>query len=492
MFTRILMAIAAVFVLAGVAGPAEARWLRAESQKFIVYSDGDEMTLRQFVSNLEDYDRILRQELRVPQDRDTSRKLEIYLVGRREALQVVRPGLPESIAGFYSASMYDIFAIAHRPQRGDAYADDVIYHEYAHHFMLHYLPRSYPGWYIEGFAEYYAPIELKDTTFIVGGVNQGRAHSLLNEKWIPMEDLLNKRPFEFKTADERSAYYAQAWLLTHYMNADPARKQQLIRYVAALGPGEKSSDVWTEVTGDSMATLTNKLQAYKKGNIVATGWKRVEKRRTAEMTIAPLPASADGMLLLRQRLMGPVSESEEASLLAEVRSQAARYPGDRLAELVLAQAEFKYGDFAKGRSLIDGLLAKDAADADALRIIGVALVDQAWKDPANDEKLFKEGRKFLARAYQADNDDYRTMVYFTLTQQGDPDYPDDNTLNVLAEAFVRAPQVADVRLMLARGLMRNKRWDEATALLTPLTNDPHGGGAASTAQGLLRQIAANR
>jgi hypothetical protein len=492
MFTRILAAVAAVFVLAAMASPAEARWLRAESQKFIVYSDGDEYTLRQYVSNLEDFDRILRQEWRIPQDRDTSRKLEIYLVGRREALQLVRPGIPDSVAGFYSASMYDIFAIAHRPERGDTYADDVIYHEYAHHFMLHHLPRSYPGWYVEGFAEYYATIELKDSTFIVGGFSKGRGQSLLYEKWIPMEDLLNKRPFEFRTGDDRSAYYAQAWLLTHYMNSDAARKQQLVRYVAALGPGKKSSDVWTEVTGDSMQTLTNKLQAYKKGNIVSTGWNRIEKRRTAEMTINTLPPSADGMILLRQRTMGFVDEEEEAGLLADVRKQAEKYPGDRFAEVVLARTELKYGDFAKGRALIEGLLAKDPNDVEALRTLGVALVDQAWKEPANDEKLFKEARKFLARAYQADNDDYRIMVYFTLTQQGDPDYPDDNTLNVLAEAYVRAPQVADVRLMLARGLMRNKRWDEAVILLTPLTNDPHGGGAASTAQGLLRQIAANR
>jgi Flp pilus assembly protein TadD len=494
MFTRVLAALGAILLLALAATPAEARWFRAESKKFIVYSDSDEASLRRFVINLEDYDAILRDQTMVPQDRESSRKLEIYLVRDRDDLQVVEPGLSEGIAGFYAASMYDIYAIASMPKSDhDDFYDDVVFHEYAHHFMLLYLPGRYPGWYVEGFAEYFAPIDMKDGSFVVGGVNQGRAATLLNEKWIPIEDLLNKRPLEFDTGDEQSAYYAQAWLLTHYMMADPARRRQLVQYVAALRADKKSSETWTQVTGDTMPALTQKLQDYKKkGRLAATSWTRREKRKPADMVITRLPPSSDDFLLLGQRMKGRLSEEEGKTVLADVRKRASQYPGDRLADLTLARAELWYGDFAKGRAVIDGLLAKNPSDAAALQLLGMALVDKGEEDSENEEKLFKEARKYLARAYQADNDDYRTMVYFTQTQQIERDYPNQNTLDLLSESFVRAPQVADVRLLLARGMMRNKRWDEATILLTPLANDPHGGGAAETAQGLLRQIKANR
>jgi predicted Zn-dependent protease len=492
MIARVFSALAALFLVATISSPAEARWLRAESQKFVVYSDGDEQALRQYVANLEDYDVILRFRLGIPQDRETSRKLEIYLVGKRGDLKIVNPDIPDSIAGFYSASMYDIYAIATRPQRKDKLADDVIFHEYAHHFMFAYLPNSYPGWYVEGFAEYFAPIEQRDNAFIVGGVNQGRAHSLLNERWVSVEDLLNKRPSDFETTDERASYYAQAWLLSHYMMTDPARMQLLNRYLGSLSSDKPSSETWTEVTGDSMAELTNKLQAYKKSTMVATGFNRTEKRKPVAITVTTLPPSADELLLLRQRMMGQVGDGDEGAFLTDIRRIAAKYPGDRFAELVLARAEFLYGDFDKGRALVGDLLARNPDDAAALQLIGIALVDKAYEDGENEAEMFKEARKYLARAYQVDNDDYRTMVYFTLTQQTQRDYPNDNTVQLLAEAYVRAPQVANVRILLARGLMRQKRWDEATLILNPLVNDPHGGGASRTAQGLIRQIKANQ
>eukprot|EP01030_Chromulinospumella_sphaerica_P028414 gene28414-28750_t len=181
--------------------------------------------------------------------------------------------------------------------------------------MHHYVDRSYPGWYVEGFAEYFGPVEMRDTSFIVGGVNQGRAHQLINEKWISMADLLSKRPFEFKTGGEVSAYYAQAWLLTHYMRADPARMKQLARYFFEVSSDKNPVELWTAVTGDSMETLTAKLRAYSRGNLVAVGFNRREKRKPVASTVTVMAPSADDFMLLRLRLNGRVSEEEEAAVL---------------------------------------------------------------------------------------------------------------------------------------------------------------------------------
>ncbi len=487
----VLAALAAALLMTGFATPAEARWLRAESRKFIVFSNGDDMTLRAFVNNLEDFDTILRDQTQVPQDREPSRKLEIYLVRDEEELKVVGPDVGGNVQGFYSASMYDIFALAIRSKANDDWNDDVVYHEYSHHFMLHYLPGRYPGWLTEGFAEYFATISMKDNLFETGRIHPGRAYALLNEKWLPMEELFTLRSTEIP-GKLRGAYYAQAWLLTHYMMADPARRQQLSAYVNGMVAGRPSVEAWTQATGDDMASLTLKLQAYKKSNLISTRWTRKARRPSAAMTVTTLPAAADDLLLLGQRLKGLDSNEDDAALLALVRVQAAKHPGDRFAQLQLARAEFTLGEFERGEALIMALLDRDPEDASALQMMGIALVDRARDEGDNEEKLLASASKYLARAYQVDNDDYRTLVYFTLTQQIQRDYPNANTLEILTEAFVRAPQVAEVRLLLARGLMRKKRWEDATFLLNPLANDPHGGGGAETAKGLLRQIAAAR
>jgi hypothetical protein len=49
-----------------------------------------------------------------------------------------------------------------------------------------------------------------------------------------------------------------------------------------------------------------------------------------------------------------------------------------------------------------------------------------------------------------------------------------------------------VRLLYAQALVRKKEYDEAIVILGPVANNPHGGGAASAAQDMLRRIKANR
>ena len=50
----------------------------------------------------------------------------------------------------------------------DRGGDDVVLHEYVHHFMMQYFPDSYPGWLVEGLAEYYMTIDLQPKRVQIG------------------------------------------------------------------------------------------------------------------------------------------------------------------------------------------------------------------------------------------------------------------------------------------------------------------------------------
>ena len=60
----------------------------------------------------------------------------------------MNPNVGETVAGFYAARDEDIFAVALRGGMGD----DVLLHEYAHHFMMQNFASTYPAWFVEGFA----------------------------------------------------------------------------------------------------------------------------------------------------------------------------------------------------------------------------------------------------------------------------------------------------------------------------------------------------
>ncbi len=56
----------AALIAALAATSAEAKWLRAETDNFIIYSEGSEKSLRDFAVTLQRFDATLRFRFRVP------------------------------------------------------------------------------------------------------------------------------------------------------------------------------------------------------------------------------------------------------------------------------------------------------------------------------------------------------------------------------------------------------------------------------------------
>jgi len=158
--------------------PAEARWLQAETPHFIVYSDGSEAKLREFSLLLEDYDALLR-DLTGTKAEPSPNKLQVYLVRGVGQLREIRDTGPNTF-GIYAASPGGIAAFAVRNDMGGRFGiegEDVVLHEYAHHFMMQYFPYSYPAWYVEGFAEYLMTAEFTPDRIEVGRVSPNRAEA---------------------------------------------------------------------------------------------------------------------------------------------------------------------------------------------------------------------------------------------------------------------------------------------------------------------------
>jgi len=476
-------ALAAAALLFLAPGAAQAKWLKAESPRFILYGEGDANGLREYAEKLEIFDSMLRFSHGMDVGGAPPRKLEIYLVEDIRGLREVSPGLRETTAGFYTASQGDIFAMAIR----DTEPDFVVLHEYAHHFMLQYFPYGYPAWLIEGYAEYFMNTSMKGDKVEVGRPNNVRAQSLIHARWIPMADVLGKTTSQIDDEDTDS-FYAQSWALTHYLMTDPGRYKQLQAYMKAVGAGADPVKAMQDATGQDPAALEKILRAYAKGRLSFNSYTRKGFAKVT-VTVTPLPDSADYLLLANQRMRRGMSESEGAEFMKTVvRPRTARYPGDRFADLTLAYGEVWFGDRKAGEAILQRLIAADAKDADALQLMGISRINQAADDEANVEALFKEAGRYLARAHAARPGDYKTLSYYAITRQTEPKFPSENTLSTLSTAYDLAPQVSSIRVQFARALMLGKEWEEARIILIPLANDPHGGGGAEVARGLLRQI----
>lgn len=475
-----LLALAAS--LLGFAAPAQAEWRRAESPNFIVYSQGGEGALRNYVRNLEIYDFILRARMGLP-EATAGRKLPIYLVNGRSGLVQINPNTGEYVAGTYFPAGEDIFAAAIRDRE-----QDYLLHEYFHHFSIQIGSTStYPAWLIEGLAEYFMTAEISESSVKIGGYNEDRVRGLFSATWLPLEDLLTKRYGEVRQGAHRNSYYPVSWLLTHWFMSDDARRQQLAAYIRDVQDGTDSVAAMEKATGLTMAQIRTQLRGYRRLTIHHYTATFPE----TPITVTRLPESADDLLLLGQRLKVGVAEDKREETAALIRRLAARHPEDPFAMLQLGHAELHFGDPQAGEEILTRLLEREPDNVEALQLMASRFMRQTEDRPDETLALMRRARGFLARAYRADPTHYYTLYLLAQTRAVEPDYPNENDLVTWDQASRLAPQLPSIRVGFANALMQAEEYDEAVILLRPLANAAHGGRAAEMA-GELMNRARNR
>lgn len=479
-FNRLGLALFAALLLAVSAGatPARADWLKAETPNFIIYSDGGERPLREYAMKLEVFDRFLRMRFGVPLDRPVARKLPIYLVRRQGDLAKVAPAIGGSVAGFYHTGEEDIFAVA---TRGDG--EITLLHEYAHHFFYQHFSTFYPGWLVEGLAEYVMTARIWPDRIQMGAHSEARASWLTNMQWLPLEVLLTNRYAQVERDIHRATYYPVAWLLTHWFMSSPERVVKLEAYLGLIRQGVDPSTAMQQATGLTLDQLRNTLRDHLYGRIELNTYDI--DMPDLEIEITRLPPSADDLLLLGQRLKLPMSEEHREVALAEARRLAGRYPDDPLALLVLGHAELHIGDRAAGEAAFTRLLEMDPDNVEALQFMAMARFADADDNPEDRPELMNRARGYLATAYGADPGNYLTLLLIGRSRSGAPGYPNANDLAIWERAYIAAPQLSDIRLGAGHAFLAAGDRATALALLEPLANAPHGGGAAEEAQKLI-------
>jgi hypothetical protein len=475
------------------AAPARAEWRRAESSNFIVFSEESEARLRERVTLLEHFDRLLRLITSVD-DPAAPNKLHVYIVSGADELRAIRP-VPPGIAGYYAASPYGIAAVVDRLAGGtdraarERAAEEILLHEYSHHFMMQYRANAYPAWYVEGFAEYFATAAFRDRSIDIGNFSPGRAYSIVQGQWLPIERVL------FGTTDglgreQMSQFYAQSWLLVHYFYSTPERQAALRRYLVAAREGDPAAQV-ERATGLTPARLNEELRRYIRGGQIR--YRRLhldEGQAPPAISVTRLPAAADQLMLFEATLRFGVGEEEGRPLLERIRAAAARHPNDAFAQRVLAHAESLFGDGAAADRLLDPLMAAAPADAELMYYKGLRHL-RAAREADDAEEDGRAARTWFTRAHRANENHYQTLYRYAEAMRGQPGYVSENTENVLLLAHQLAPQVAEITVNTAIMLINRRHFAEAEALLRPLAADPHNAGVAAAAKELMARARAD-
>ncbi len=253
----------------------ERSWIEVKSPNFTVFSDSSEKAARQTAHRFE----LFRQAMRIllPKHRIDS-GIPFYIFAARNGGSY-RSLLPEEARregaiepqGMFIESTYGEFIVKNYVLlRNDLSLDQayhIIYHEYVHRIMrLNF--QNLPLWLSEGFAEFYANAEILDKSADIGKSNRSQLYILINWRMLPMEILLSDNPREILVNDRTAAniFYAQSWILTHYlMMADNrAHIQKLAAFITHVQNGKRSLDAAVEAFGD-LGKLKHQIEEYAQG-----------------------------------------------------------------------------------------------------------------------------------------------------------------------------------------------------------------------------------
>ena len=484
---RLLVCAVLTFVLTT---PAQATWREATSDNFIVYSDGSEAALVSFTEEVEKFDQVLR--IMTGLDKPPAPvKVTIYMVNGSSEVRELDP-IHRPAIGFYTPRIGGGIAVVDREPARSEYAasgQSVLYHEYCHHFMAQYFPNAYPVWYQEGFAEYFGATAFnRDGKIDVGLLQMPRLPALSRGTWLSSQQLMSDTLEQLPT-DRWDQFYAQGWLLTHYLFHDPTRHEQFRQYLRLRAQGVAHTEALQKAFGLNEKELDAQLRAYFANGKLPYSRLTTARVKAPQVSTRELSQPEGELLLLALRLKVGYPKTEAPSLLEHIRAKAAHFPGNEYAQVVLAEAEGRLGDRAHALELLKALTANPGNRR--------AMLDLAWwelgaKDLDSTARLEAErrARTWAVKANRLAPNDPEALYLFYVTFRHEAAGPSRNAIDALTEAYQNLPQYQPTAQLLARQELRDGKPEIAVSILEPIAYSPHAGPETQKLREWIAQIKA--
>lgn len=472
---RTLFRAAALVGTACLAGHADARWLKASTAHFVVYSNDSARDVTDFATRLERLDQTLRLFQHIPDTPDSrENRVTVYVAPSVSAVQRLAGRGSSNIYGFYVPRVTGSVAFTPRDtgNHGDSYTltpDIVLFHEYGHHFLLGNFAEAYPSWFSEGYAEFVSTIKFNKDAVQLGGPAMHRAYGLVTGNPLKLETMLASGNVKLSD-DQMEAVYGRGWLLTHYILFNADRRRQFGEYLKLLNSGTPSLDAARRSFGD-LKQLDHDLDRYLSATHITVLNIAYAGLPQPQVQVEPVSDGAAALMADRMRSERGVDADGAKDVLADARPIAARFPDDPVVQGWLAEMAYDAGDDTLADAAADRALAKDPRSVQALLYKARVHLRRAAK--AGQAGDWAEARSWIIKANAIDNNNAEALdlYYDSFAQAGVQ--PTRTAVLGLQRALQLVPQDEGLRFEVARQALIDNDRDGARDVLRPLAYDPH-------------------
>jgi tetratricopeptide (TPR) repeat protein len=241
-------------------------WFEARTAHFNIYSCGPTQEVARVGGRLEQFREAY--SLLAGAQAVASPPIVVMAFSTHAALEPFLPlyqGKPANLAAFFHRGSDENLIALCLSGRG-AESLDSVFHEYTH-LLLRHNDLFWPLWLNEGMAEIYSTFETTGEHSVRIGkplehyVRLFKAHSLM-----PLHDLfaVTHRSPEYNERDRQGIFYAESWLLTHYLmlGDNPVLKPRFGQLTALLRQGQLPEQAFTNALRITLPGMENLLRRY--------------------------------------------------------------------------------------------------------------------------------------------------------------------------------------------------------------------------------------
>jgi tetratricopeptide (TPR) repeat protein len=305
--------------------------------------------------------------------RPENTRMQIVLFARAGEFDPLRP--QRETAAFYADTLAGprmVIGAARSPRQTRPY----LFHEYMHYLLRERSDLQYPMWYDEGFAELLASAEVRRGDVRIGRMDmQHHVSWLRHNSVLPVAVLLNPPPP--RRRDDDTAFYASAWLFTHFLQLGAQRDKRdlkpLVReYLRRFDANQDPVALFEDIFSMDVAEMDAQLRAY---------------QQRARYSVLTVNVPAYGSEITRTRLPEP----ERA--------------------FVLGDLAFQLGHHSVAAGYVSGIVASDAESARALSLRAVlahpddsaasrAMIESAITAAPDDARVLSNAARVYYHDYE--------------------------------------------------------------------------------------------
>jgi Tfp pilus assembly protein PilF len=472
-------------VFLGMVAPAfagEPEWLEVRSPHFSVVTDAGEKRGREVAARFEQM-RAVFGTLMTKAKVTLPTPLQIVAFRNTKEMRQFVPlwqGKPTEIAGLFMGNDDRSFILLDM-----SIADpwQIVCHEYAHDLLNGNVKAQMQPWFDEGFAEYFSTIKVTDKQADVGKVPQDDGVILRSSTLMKVADLFrvqqNSRIYN-ESGDHRSLFYAQSWLVVHYLYDKHLGSQVNEYFRLAVDQGVPVEEAIRKAFGMSAEDMDKALRQYLNANQFL--YQRIPTPagiETTGYTVRPLSAT-DAKAVLADMHLHSADYQEKA--IAEFEEILRLQPDHPAALRGLGYAYLTKQDYHRAGEYFRKAAEHDSSDPRVLYYSAFLIQQEEGPALGNDRQLLAVIQKQLESAVALDPEfaDAYSLLAFTYMSQG----KSQPALDTMLKAVALNPRNEGYAFNLAEMHLLNRDYDTAIAMLEELKKGHNPVIAAQAEQAL--------